>query len=281
MVLRRGGDPRSGAAGRRTTTTTSGKPAAVTARLPKLPRKRPAAASARRTPATAAARLPKLPRSLPRRVLRLRGRPVFGVDEAGRGPWAGPFVAAAVAVSRGASGLEWGITDSKLLGEPQRERVYKLLTSSPHVSWNVGVVGHRRIDKINILEAAHEAMASAVQGLQKKTAIGEPGRVLVDGNMVPSQLADLPCEAVVHGDRERFLIAAASIIAKVTRDRLMVRLDRRQPGYGFGSHKGYGTVDHQRALERHGPSPVHRRTFEPIKGFLETGCWAARKGSED
>eukprot|EP00933_Yihiella_yeosuensis_P062579 TRINITY_DN65574_c0_g1_i1.p1 TRINITY_DN65574_c0_g1~~TRINITY_DN65574_c0_g1_i1.p1 ORF type:complete len:291 (-),score=54.97 TRINITY_DN65574_c0_g1_i1:162-1034(-) len=223
---------------------------------------------------------------LPASLSRARGRgSVIGVDEAGRGPWAGPVVAAAVSVAQGARGLEKGITDSKKLNEAQRELVYELLVNSPHVSWSVSIVNRSRIDKINILEAAHEAMTYAVHGVQGKRkrqacggkAIAKPASVLVDGNLLPKKLADLPCKPVVGGDRKNFEIAAASVLAKVTRDRLMAKMCSKFPQYGFGAHKGYGTASHQAALKRYGPCAEHRRSFEPVKTFLETGRWQGRE----
>jgi len=195
-----------------------------------------------------------------------------GVDEAGRGPWAGPVVAAAVAVGPGARRLRRGVTDSKQLSAQQREQVYEMLTCNPAVRWSVATASHKRIDRANILRATLQAMARAVRRLDCGVA-----KVLIDGNHVPAQLsADHPCEAVVGGDRRRFVIAAASIIAKVTRDRLMTKLDKKYPQYGFAVHKGYGTALHRRALVRHGVSKVHRCSFEPIKGFLKHGKWGKR-----
>eukprot|EP00931_Biecheleriopsis_adriatica_P057125 TRINITY_DN33883_c0_g2_i1.p1 TRINITY_DN33883_c0_g2~~TRINITY_DN33883_c0_g2_i1.p1 ORF type:complete len:282 (-),score=56.57 TRINITY_DN33883_c0_g2_i1:58-867(-) len=229
----------------------------------------------------------QLPKSLPpgRRFCGRNGvGPVIGVDEAGRGPWAGPVVAAAVAAGPKATDIR-GVTDSKKLNEGQREAVYEQLVSSPHISWSVAIVSRARIDKKNILEAAHEAMALAVRGVQRPSAskgkaggkaVPRPGKVLVDGNLVPKLLADMPCQPLVGGDRRCFEVAAASVLAKVTRDRLMEKLHRRFPAYGFAAHKGYGTAAHQAALSAHGPCAEHRRTFEPVKGFLETGSWPRR-----
>ncbi|CAE8597835.1 unnamed protein product, partial [Polarella glacialis] len=236
--------------------------------------------------------LERLPDSLPGgRALAARGSKggaIVGVDEAGRGPWAGPVVAAAVAVSSKSfpKGLR-GVTDSKRLSEAQRELVYEQLVACKQLSWSVSVVSRARIDRTNILLAAHEAMAAAVRGVQCRRVarsasqgggleVRSPSAVLVDGNLLPSQLLDLPCQAVVGGDRKCFEIAAASILAKVTRDRMMGKMDRRFPQYGFGAHKGYGTAAHQAALRQHGTCSEHRRSFEPMKGFLETGRWTAR-----
>eukprot|EP00930_Biecheleria_cincta_P034472 TRINITY_DN23826_c0_g1_i1.p1 TRINITY_DN23826_c0_g1~~TRINITY_DN23826_c0_g1_i1.p1 ORF type:complete len:281 (+),score=51.18 TRINITY_DN23826_c0_g1_i1:78-920(+) len=260
----------------------------------------PVKATAKRSAgASTATKKQRLPASLPcglsacKKALRKLGwarGPVVGVDEAGRGPWAGPVVAAALALAPGPASAKLarslaGVTDSKKLTEQQRELVFDQLVNCPEVSWSVSVVSRACIDRSNILSAAHQAMASAVLDLQAKRRsatrhggrrLGKPGAVLVDGNLVPKGLANLPCHAVVGGDRTCFEIAGASVLAKVTRDRLMARLDRRFPEYGFSLHKGYGTAAHQAALARHGPCPEHRRTFEPLKGFLETGRWKRR-----
>jgi len=229
--------------------------------------------------------VPKLPKSLPRGKSQLtcKGGLVIGVDEAGRGPWAGPVVVAAAAIDpAGAKELSNGITDSKLLNEAQRLWLYKKLRQSPHVTWTASILSHKRIDKVNILEATLEGMTKAALGVQARLLKKgqRVGKVLIDGNRQPPKLegSSLPCETVVKGDRTRFSIAAASIIAKVTRDRLMDKLAKRHPQYGFEAHKGYGTASHYAALKKHGCSPVHRRSFEPLKGYLECGRWKKRKG---
>merc|ERR1712008_165596 len=152
-----------------------------------------------------------------------------------------------------------------------REQVYELLTKNAGVYWTVSVIGRARIDKVNILNAAMDAMGIAVRSLGCSFR-----KVQVDGNHVPKQLSCFECEPVVGGDRKRFAIAAASIIAKVTRDRIMAKLDRKFPQYGFAAHKGYGTAAHQKALAKHGISKCHRRSFEPIKSYLKTGSWKLR-----
>lgn len=165
-----------------------------------------------------------------------------------------------------------GIADSKKLREPQREWLYEQLTQHPHVQWSVGEADERCIAEKNILRATDEAMDQAVRGLNGKCPHGL-GQVLVDGSHLPPQLADFSCRAVVRGDNCLFAVAAASIIAKVTRDRLMSELDRRYPQYGFRNHKGYGTPRHREALVRHGCIPAHRKEFEPIKTYYKTGTW--------
>lgn len=186
-----------------------------------------------------------------------------GVDEAGRGPLAGPVVAAALVFSREFLEAEqYGalrdINDSKCLSARQREHLYGFLVNCPHVAFAVGMAGASEIDSRNILRATHEAMARAIQGLAEM-----PDYALVDGLPVPG----LPCPSlsVVDGDARSLSIAAASIIAKVTRDRIMVELDRIYPLYGFAGHKGYGTKAHLEALLEQGPCPEHRRSFRPVR----------------
>ncbi len=183
---------------------------------------------------------------------------VAGVDEAGRGPLAGPVLAAAVVLApeRPIDGL----ADSKKLSPARREALAQVIREQA-VSWAIGRAEVEEIDRINVLQAAMLAMKRAVEALDPS-----PGRVLVDGNRLPS-LA-MPAEAIVGGDARVAAISAASILAKVTRDREMVALDARYPGYGFARHKGYGTREHLDALRRLGPSPVHRRSFAPVRDLI-------------
>jgi ribonuclease HII len=188
----------------------------------------------------------------------LRARGFFlvaGVDEAGRGPLAGPVVAAAVMLPDDFCGE--GFDDSKKLSAARRESLFLVLTSHARVSWATGEATVEEIDRLNILRATHLAMARAVAALPR-----EPGHALVDGR--PVRGLPVPHTAVVGGDGLSVSIAAASIIAKVTRDRLMAELDKIYPQYGFARHKGYGVPGHLDALRRHGPSPAHRRTFAPV-----------------
>ncbi len=187
---------------------------------------------------------------------------VAGVDEAGRGPLAGPVVAAAVLFERDflvqeAGGLLAGLTDSKKLSASRREHFAAILAASPHVRVGVGRGDVPEIDEVNILRATHRAMARALEQI-----IPLPDLALVDGLAVKG----LPCAhtAIVGGDGLSLSIAAASVVAKVTRDRLMVELDAQYPGYGFARHKGYGTAEHLDALRRLGPAPCHRRSFGPV-----------------
>ncbi len=183
---------------------------------------------------------------------------VCGVDEAGRGPLAGPVCAAAVILPGGI--IIEGLNDSKKVAEKKREELYEMITESA-VSWSVSSVDEREIDEINILQAALKAMAQAVRGLPEAADF-----VYIDGNRVPDGL-DVKAEAVVSGDAKIPSVAAASIIAKVTRDRLMRQYDKMYPGYGFSRHKGYGTKAHFEAILEHGPCQIHRKTF--LKKFYE------------
>lgn len=192
---------------------------------------------------------------------------VAGTDEAGRGPLAGPVTAAAVLfdrpfLEREATGLLAEINDSKQLSAKIRERLFAVLTRSAHTAYSVVSLEPADIDRLNILRASHEAMRQAVAGLPR-----EPDWVLIDGR--PIHGFPYPNQSVVKGDSKSLSIAAASIIAKVTRDLLMVDLDARYPGYGFAQHKGYPTRDHMHALARLGPSPAHRRSFAPVHQSLE------------
>ncbi len=189
---------------------------------------------------------------------------VGGVDEAGRGPWAGPVVAACVVFAPAdAETLYAGpfrrLTDSKQLTARQRDVFFDLLQHHPSVHWAVGIASVREIDTLNILKATHLAMRRAVDALPG----GAPELLLIDGRPVPALPA--PSLALVGGDGLSLSIAAASVIAKVTRDRMMMELDRAHPAYGFAAHKGYGTPAHSAALARHGPCPEHRRSFRPIR----------------
>jgi ribonuclease HII len=182
-----------------------------------------------------------------------------GVDEAGRGPLAGPVAVAAVILDP-ARRID-GLGDSKALSEAAREALFPRIQSAALASCIV-LVHADEIDRLNILRATLEGMRRAVAGL----AIA-PTRVLVDGNRVPPGLA-LPAEAIVKGDATVAAISAASILAKVTRDRWMLALDAARPGYGFAAHKGYPTPEHLEALQRLGPCPEHRRSFAPVRAAM-------------
>jgi ribonuclease HII len=181
--------------------------------------------------------------------------PVAGIDEAGRGPLAGPVVAAAVILPP-CFQLP-GLDDSKKLTPKKREMLYEVLTTNPDVIWASARCESAEIDRWNILRATHRAMRKAFLSLSLR-----PLHALIDGLPVP----DFPCEqtALVGGDGRSLSIAAASIIAKVGRDRIMETLGRQFPEYGFSQHKGYPTPDHLAKLRTHGPCPVHRRSFAPV-----------------
>lgn len=186
-----------------------------------------------------------------------------GVDEAGRGPLAGPVVAAAVILDREFAereehGLLDGLTDSKKLSEKRRESFYRILRESPGVEIGVGSAGVAEIDSLNILNATHLAMARAVGDLSSL-----PDHVLVDGRPVDGM--PCACTPLVGGDGRSLSIAAASVAAKVVRDALMRELDAVYPEYGFARHKGYGSQVHIQALFEHGPTPVHRYSFRPVR----------------
>lgn len=198
--------------------------------------------------------------SIERRVGRglIRGACVCGVDEAGRGPLAGPVVTAAVVLDP--ARIPEGLDDSKKLDEATRERLFEQICAGHQVA--VACASVARIDRLNIRGATLWAMAQAVRSLAEA-----PAFALIDGLDVPPGLG-CPGEAVVKGDARSLSIAAASIVAKVTRDRLMVRLAAQCPGYGFDQHKGYGTAAHRAAILALGPSPHHRRSFEPVKSLV-------------
>jgi ribonuclease HII len=220
---------------------------------------------------------------------------VIGVDEAGRGPLAGPVVAAAVIIPTNISGI---IDSKKITAEMERERLYEELISSPNIRYAVAVVSAQRIDEINILQATLEGMRMAVEGVmglvdydensnvvsakRKEASYVVTGRrelpssttspdtsfyhALIDGNKMPK---DMPCpsESIIKGDGKEYSIGAASILAKVTRDRLMHEYDKLYPEYNLRQHKGYPTQSHMDAVRKFGASPIHRRTFAPLKNM--------------
>jgi ribonuclease HII len=187
--------------------------------------------------------------------LELHGGPIAGVDEAGRGPLAGPVVAAAVVLDP--QRIPAGIADSKILDASVRTNLYQaILATAAYVG--VGVAAVERIDSENILNATLWSMAQAVSRLGCA-----PKLVLVDGNKAPR--LDCATRTIVQGDAKCLSIAAASIVAKVTRDTMMVEIARLYPHYGFDRHKGYGTREHHAAIERYGVTPHHRRSFRPVQ----------------
>jgi ribonuclease HII len=188
---------------------------------------------------------------------------IAGVDEAGRGPLAGPVVASsAILPAKWAeSGLPCelkGLNDSKQLTRMQREKFFAFLTSCGEVEFAVAQMDAAQIDELNILRATHYAMNAALAKLNP-----QPQHVLVDGLAVKTMR--IPQTAIVKGDARSYSIAAASVLAKVTRDRLMLEFDRRWPVYVFAAHKGYGTARHFAAIAAHGPCPIHRHSFAPLR----------------
>jgi ribonuclease HII len=202
---------------------------------------------------------------------RARGfKAAAGVDEVGRGPLAGPVVAAAVILPRGFTHPD--IKDSKMLSSQQREKLVPIIQEAAQC-WAVGIIDVADIDRLNILRASLTAMAHALHGLSS-----QPDYAFIDGNQkIPLGIfAALGCKAlrpmrqktIIRGDQLCLSIAAASIIAKVARDRIMIDLDKQYPEYGFAAHKGYGSAAHLAALQRYGPTPIHRRSFKPVWDLL-------------
>ena len=185
-----------------------------------------------------------------------------GVDEAGRGPLAGPVVAAVIVMPE--SWIKEGIpealrrlNDSKKLNKKVREELFEVIDSDKSIESGIGMVAAPLIDEINILQATHRAMNDALAKITPPVQ-----HALVDGRQVPS--LSVPQTAIVKGDGKSYTIGAASILAKVTRDRLMIEYDQKYPGYGFAGHKGYGTRAHLSAIEKLGPCPIHRMSFAPL-----------------
>ncbi|HEV2392558.1 MAG TPA: ribonuclease HII [Verrucomicrobiae bacterium] len=188
---------------------------------------------------------------------------VAGVDEAGCGPLAGPVVAAAVVFPRawlqtGLCSKLRGLNDSKQLTEEQRERYFAILGSLPEIRYAIASVDAEMIDRINIRQAAWRAMNLALDQIEPR-----PQHALIDGLRI--KWLPYPQTALVQGDARSYSIAAASVLAKVTRDRMMVEFEKRFPGYGFAQHKGYSTPGHLAAIQQRGPCPIHRRSFFPFR----------------
>lgn len=198
---------------------------------------------------------------------------VVGLDESGRGGWAGPVVAAALMIKPKISTSKNSriftnklpeireVRDSKKLTPKTREKLYKVLTKHFQIEWGIGIVSEKIIDKINIQKATELAMEKAIKSLKSK-----PDFLIIDGNKFNSKkLQATSYKLIVRADEKVFSCSAASIIAKVTRDRIMQKLDKKYPQYGFKYHKGYGTKLHFEMLEKYGPCKIHRKTFQPIK----------------
>ena len=207
---------------------------------------------------------------------------VVGLDEVGRGPLAGPVIAAAVTVRQIPNSKSQipKVNDSKKLSQKKREELYEILTNHSIIKWGVGIVSEKVIDKINILEATKLSMAKAIDNLISKSQFPNPKQIqnsnlrnlkqidflLIDGNFKIT--SGRPQKSIVKGDQKVFSIAAASIIAKVTRDRIMQRMHKKYPNYGFNLHKGYGTALHMTNLKNYKPCKIHRKTFFPVSSFL-------------
>ena len=202
--------------------------------------------------------------------LEISGGPIAGVDEAGRGPLAGPVVAAAVVLDP--ASIPAGIAHGKMLDAKSRRSVYQAIMATAQVG--IGVAGVDRIDADNILNASLWAMAQAVGRLEHR-----PRLVLVDGNKAP--YLDCVTRPIVQGDARCLSIAAASIVAKVSRDAMMAELAHEYPHYGFDRHKGYGTREHHAAIARHGVTPHHRRSFRPVQLALGLASEALAGSSLD
>lgn len=186
---------------------------------------------------------------------------IAGVDEAGRGPLAGPVVASAVILPHDYP-LPQGINDSKKLSAAQRKRLFSEIKENSKIRWSVGIVDAQKIDEINILQATWLAMKNAVLELGEDVDF-----CLVDG--LPVQGLPVKHQAIVKGDSRSYSIAAASIVAKETRDSMMLEYSKKYPEYGFEKHKGYGTKNHMSSLMEFGPSPIHRFSFEPVRKAKE------------
>lgn len=182
---------------------------------------------------------------------------IAGIDEAGRGPLAGPVVVG-IAIMKPNSFIE-GVNDSKKISEKKRELLYEQITNEA-IDWSVGIVDQNEIDEINILNATKKALHMAITNLKIK-----PDRILVDA-LEHIDTCGIPYTSIIKGDAKVYSISAASIIAKVTRDRMMKEYDEIYPEYGFAGHKGYGTAKHIQAIKTYGPCPLHRKTF--IKNFI-------------
>lgn len=182
---------------------------------------------------------------------------IAGIDEAGRGPLAGPVVVG-IAIMKPDSYIE-GVNDSKKVSEKKREKLYEQITQEA-IDWSVGIVDQTEIDKINILNATKKALHMAIENLKVK-----PDRILVDA-LEHIDTCGIPYTSIIKGDAKVYSISASSIIAKVTRDRIMREYDEIYPQYGFAGHKGYGTSAHIQAIKEYGPCPIHRTTF--IKNFI-------------
>lgn len=183
---------------------------------------------------------------------------ICGIDEAGRGPLAGPVVVASVIMPK--DSMIEGVNDSKKVSEKKREKLYEEITNTA-IAWEVGIIDQREIDEINILNATKKGLTNSLKELEIK-----PDLILVDA-LTNIDTLRIPYRSIIKGDAKSYSIAAASIIAKVTRDRIMRQWDELYPEYGFEKHKGYGTKMHIDAIKEYGPCPLHRKSF--IKNFIK------------
>lgn len=191
---------------------------------------------------------------------------IVGTDEVGRGALAAPVTAAAITVRSRWKRDSKKLKDSKRLTPKKREEIFRILKNHPGVEWGIGYVSERVIDRINILQATKLAMARAVKNLEKKIK-KKAHYLLIDGNFGID--LPIPQKSVIKGDEKIFLIKVASIVAKVTRDRTMLRYHKKYPQYGFDKHKGYGTKLHLKMLKKYGPCKIHRRSFKPVKRYCK------------
>jgi ribonuclease HII len=200
--------------------------------------------------------------------------PVIGIDEAGRGPWAGPLTVSAIWLATSdAAGLPDGIDDSKKLNPERRAQLAELLCKQPFFHHTVSI-DVSTIDQIGILQATFRGMKQAAAGLMKtlvRVGLPTPVHALIDGNLLPPEMP-LPATALVKGDNRSLSIAAASILAKVSRDNVMVELHKVYPHYSWDRNMGYGTKAHVAGLEKHGVSPYHRHSFKPIRRYLDVAA---------
>ncbi len=193
---------------------------------------------------------------------------VAGIDEAGRGPLAGPVVVACCMMPR--NSMIEGVNDSKKIAEKKREKLYDLITQEA-ISYGVGIIGQNEIDEINILQATKKGLTMAIKDMEEKLkenpelGITKPDAILVDA-LTKIDTDGIPYKSIIHGDAISYSISCASIIAKVTRDRIMRQWDEVYPQYGFEKHKGYGTAAHIQAIKEYGLCPLHRRSF--TKNFV-------------
>lgn len=193
---------------------------------------------------------------------------IAGIDEAGRGPLAGPVVVACCIMPR--ESMIEGVNDSKKIAEKKREKLYELITEEA-ISYGIGIIGQNEIDEINILQATKKGLTMAIKDMEEKLKeksdvdITKPDAILVDA-LTKIDTDGIPYKSIIHGDAISYSISCASIIAKVTRDRIMRQWDEIYPQYGFEKHKGYGTAAHIQAIKEYGICPLHRRSF--TKNFV-------------